>query len=242
MLFDLQSRGRRTAVKIVYLGLAVLIGGGLVLFGVGTGGGGGGLLDIFNGSSQNTSVQISNAEKRAQRAVRLNPQDAAAWAELARARYLRAGQGENFNDAQGTFTAKGQTQLASAATAWERYLALNPARPDPNVARLMANAFAENALNRPAEAASALEIVTEADPSSASFANLATYAWLAGQQRKGDLAAARAVDLATGAQKRTLRTQLDRINREIQRQQLQDAINRADLRTPTTSGGTRTTR
>lgn len=230
MLFDLQSRGRRTVVKIVYFGLAVLIGGGLVLFGVGTGTGGGGLLDIFNSSSQDTSSQISNAEKRAQRAVRVNPRDSAAWAELARARYLRAGQGDNYNETQQTFTAKGQDQLRSAAAAWERYLALEPSRPDANIARLMANAFAETALNQPSEAARALEIVTEQDPSSAAFANLATYAWLAGQQRKGDLAAARAVALAPQERRRAVRDQLARLNREIQRQALQDAIDRGALR------------
>lgn len=222
MLFDLQSRRRRTAVKIVYLGLAILIGGGLVLFGVGTGGGGGGLLDIFNSDSQDTSVQVSNAEKRAARAVRVNPQDAAAWAELARARYLRAGQGENFNESQQTFTAKGQTQLRSATQAWNRYLLLRPARPDSNVARLMAQAFA--ALNQPDDAASALEIVTEEDPSSAAYSQLATYAYYANQERKGDLAAEKAVELAPEQQKRVVRVQLERAKADIARQQAEEAI------------------
>jgi hypothetical protein len=231
MLFDLQSRRRRTAVKIVYLGLAILIGGGLVLFGVGTGSGGGGLFDIFNGDSQDTSVQVSNAEKRAARAVRLNPQDAAAWADLARARYLRAGQGDNFNETQGTFTASGQTELRSAQQAWDRYLALRPARPDSNVARLMAQAFAPTGLNQPEEAANALEIVTEQDPSSAAFSQLATFAYLANQERKGDLAAGKAVELAPEAQRRVVRSQLERAKRDIQQQQIQDAIDRGQIRT-----------
>ena len=34
MLFDLRSRGRRTTVRGVYLLLAILMGGGLILFGV----------------------------------------------------------------------------------------------------------------------------------------------------------------------------------------------------------------
>jgi tetratricopeptide (TPR) repeat protein len=229
MLFDLQSRGRRTAVKIVYLALAVLIGGGLVLFGVGTGTGGGGLLDIFNSDTQDTSSQISETEKKAQRAVRLNPQDAAAWASLARARYLRAGQGDNFNETEGTFTAQGQRQLRSAEQAWERYLALRPARPDANVARLMAQAYAS--LNEPDGAAAALEIVTEEDPSSAAFSQLATYAYAAGQDRKGDLAAAKAVELAPEAQKRSVRVTLERTKREIAQQQVQDAIDRGAVTT-----------
>lgn len=233
MLFDLQSKGRRTAVKIIYLGLAILIGGGLVLFGIGTSGGGG-LLDVFSDQSEDLSAQVSNAEKRAQRAVRLNPNDAAAWAELARTRYQRAGQGDNFNELEGTFTEQGQEQLRSAASAWNRYLALEPARPDANVARLMANAFAPTALNQPGEAARALEIVTEEDPSTAAFSNLAQFAWLAGQQRKGDLAAAEAVRLAPESQQRNVRRQLDDLNREIQRQAIQDAIDSGALRTSTT--------
>ena len=43
MLFDLRSRGRRRTVQAVYLGLALLMGGGLVLFGVGAGNGNGGI-------------------------------------------------------------------------------------------------------------------------------------------------------------------------------------------------------
>ena len=47
MLFDLRSRGRRRAVRVIYVGLAVLMFGGLVLFGVGAGNGLGGLLNAF---------------------------------------------------------------------------------------------------------------------------------------------------------------------------------------------------
>ena len=38
MLFDLRGRGRRRTVKVVYITLAFLMGGGLVLFGIGGGG------------------------------------------------------------------------------------------------------------------------------------------------------------------------------------------------------------
>lgn len=233
MLFDLQSRGRRTAVKIVYLGLAILIGGGLVLFGVG-GTGGGGLLDAFTDDSADVSSQVSDTEKRANRAVRQNPQDAAAWAELARARFLTAGQGDNFNQTEATFTESGQEKLRSAEQAWDRHLALAGDRPDPRVARLMSQAFAPTGLNEPEKAADALEIVTEAEPSSVAYSQLATFAYLAGQERKGDLAAARAVELAPEAQQRGVRTTLERTKRDIQEQQLQEAIESGALRTSTT--------
>lgn len=229
MLFDLQSRGRKTAVKIVYLALAVLIGGGLVLFGVGTGTGGGGLIDLFTDSGTDTSSQVNESEKRANRRVRANPQDPIAWADLARARFLTAGQGDNFNEAEGAFTEQGIEKLQSASQAWQRYLALEPRRFDANVARLMAQAYAPGALDRPADAATALEIVTEEDPSAAAFSQLAQFAYLAGQERKGDLAAAEAVRLAPEAQKRTIRLQLERAKRDIIQQQLEEALQRGDL-------------
>ena len=75
MLFDLRSRGRRRVVRGVYLGLALLIGLGLVGFGVGTGSGFGGL---FTGVSTNSGTatglkRYEGAVKRAQRAVAASP-------------------------------------------------------------------------------------------------------------------------------------------------------------------------
>ena len=94
----------QNVVRIIYLWLAILMGGGLVLFGIGTGVEGGGLLDIFNGGGSDTSAQVSRAETRANRAVRVDPQDPQAWAELARARYQTAGLGDNYDSATNTFT------------------------------------------------------------------------------------------------------------------------------------------
>jgi hypothetical protein len=52
MLFDLRGRGRRRTIKIVYITLALLMGGGLVLFGIGGGGAmQGGLVDAITGTS-----------------------------------------------------------------------------------------------------------------------------------------------------------------------------------------------
>ena len=54
MLFDLRGRGRRTTVRVVYMGLALLLGIGLVGFGIGGGFGGGGIL---NAASQNEGAE-----------------------------------------------------------------------------------------------------------------------------------------------------------------------------------------
>src|SRR5579863_7636645 len=106
MLFDLRSRGRRRTVQGVYLGLALLMGLGLVLCGVGAGNGIGGLLNAFtgSGSSNNGSAAVSQQEKAALKAVKANPNSPAAWAQLVQARYTAAGEGSDFNTATNTFT------------------------------------------------------------------------------------------------------------------------------------------
>jgi hypothetical protein len=223
MLFDLTGRGRRNVVRVIYLGLAILMGAGLLLFGIGTGGDGG-LIDAFNGSGTDTSAQVSTAEKRANRAVRLRPRDPQAWADLTRARYQGAGQGENYDQATNAFTEAGREKLATAATAWKRYLELAADKPDASLARLMATAYSEVGLDNPAEAASAMEIVTERDPSAAAYGTLAQYAYLADQMRKGDLAAAKAVQLAPPAQRRLVRGQLEGAKRQILEQRAEEAL------------------
>jgi hypothetical protein len=218
MLFDLQSRGRKSVVKIIYSGLAILMGAGFLLFGVGTGVGGGGLFDIFNGGTT-ASSQIGAAEKSALKATRRDPQDAQAWAKLARARF----QGAEFDTAQNAYTEDGVTKLRTASTAWQRYLALQPKRPDPAVAGMMANAYSEIGLNQPTEAAVAQEIVAQVRPSPATFGQLALFAYAANQSRKGDLAAEKAVQLTPKAQRTALKRRLATARRQIARERAQNA-------------------
>jgi hypothetical protein len=229
MLFDLQSRNRRAFVKVIYVGLAVLMGGGLVLFGIGTGTGGGGLFDALTGGGSSTSAQVSTLEKRAAREVRLNPQNPKAWADLAQARIQTAGLEGNYdstaNQGQGQFTKAGLAKLQQASDAWHRYLTLDPQHPSATLAQLMASkAYGQVGLNQPADAASAMEIVTEQQPNASSYSALAQFAYVANQMRKGDLAAAKAVQLAPAAQRRLVRAQLANTKRQVLAQAAQRAI------------------
>lgn len=205
MLFDLRSRGRRRTVQVVYLGLAILIGGGLVLFGVGTGSGNGGLLNAFGGGSSNQSQQFSAAEKTAIKRAKQNPSDPAAWAALETARYQNASS-SGFNTSTGTYTAEGKKELANAAVAWQKYLALTKA-PQNNLAIFAGNAY--SALGQYADAANAWEFATQSDPTAVkSFECLAMTAYAANQTRKGDLAAAKAASLVPKATRKTLASQI----------------------------------
>jgi hypothetical protein len=208
MLFDLRSRGRRRTVQGVYLGLAILMGGGLVLFGVGAGNGLGGLLNAFtgNGSGSNQGAVVSAQEKTALAAVKANPNSANAWSSLVQARWTAAGQGSNYNAATATFTAAGKQKLTKATQAWEHYIQLTKS-PDPSLAILAARAYA--ALANYGGSASAWEIEAASDPSQVKgYECLAVSAYAAKQTRKGDLALAKALALVPKAQRTTLKTQI----------------------------------
>jgi hypothetical protein len=209
MLFDLRGRGRRRTVKIVYITLALLMGGGLVLFGIG-GDVSGGLVDAITERNSGGDTGTKRFEQREQRLVakvRANPKDAASYAELARVRTQLASTGDNYDPQKNTYTEAGRAELQNAAAAWEKYLALNPKRPDDRVASLMVQTY--GTLGQPANAATAQEVITEARPSAATFSQLAVFAYAAKQTRKGDLARAEALQLTPKDERAALKGQLD---------------------------------
>ena len=239
MLFDLRGSGRRTTVKAVYLTLALLMGGGLVLFGIG-GDVSGGLVDALTENNGGTSSSDSTFRKRAdqaQREAQANPQDAAVWAAAARARYQYASAGEFIDRSTGTFTAEGKAQLQQAASDWEKHLALAKNKPDDRVATLMVQAYSQAGLNEPEKAVQAQEIITEVRPKDSTFATLAVLAYQAGQTRKGDLATQEALRLSDKADRNTLKSELEQAKQQALSSQIQDATQQAPTATPEAGGG-----
>src|SRR3712207_7260733 len=117
MLFDLRARGRRRTVQVVYASLALLLGGGLVLFGIG-GDVQGGLWDgIFGDGRQDSgNEQIEQTREDAQERTQQSPRDPAAWAALALAEYQLAGVSEGFNgeDQSQPFKGEARERLVAA--------------------------------------------------------------------------------------------------------------------------------
>lgn len=212
MLFDLRGRGRRNTIKVIYVTLAFLLGGGLVLFGIG-GDVSGGLVDAITergATGDSSEDRFRDRERRAADATRRNPQDAAAWAALARARVSQAGTGENFDASRSTYTAAGRRKLEGASQAWQRFLDLDPpVQQAAQVAGLMVQAYGPAGLNRPDDAVRALEVIAEARPGPNTYANLAAAAYEAGQKRKGDLAKAEALERADADEREALRGQIE---------------------------------
>ncbi len=220
MLFDLRGRGRQRVLKFVYLGLAFLLGGGLVLFGIG-GDVSGGLVDAITerqGSTDEGAERLRDRERQLEQRVAGNRQDARAYAELARTRVQLAGQGENFDPEQETYTEDGQAKLREADAAWARHLEIAK-QPDDRVASLMVQAYAS--LGDLGKATRAQEVVAEARDTAGAYSQLAALAYQAGQTRTGDLARRQALDKTDPDMREALKGQLDQAKQQALAEQLQ---------------------
>jgi hypothetical protein len=127
--------------------------------------------------------------------------------------------GDNFDSAASDYTAAGRRQLAAAGAAWDKYIALDPPTPDERLARQMGQAFIS--LNQPDKAVAAQEVLTEVDPSQGTFQNLALLAYQAGNLRKGDLASAKAVELAPKDEQKEVKEQLEQAKSQAALSQIQ---------------------
>jgi hypothetical protein len=212
MLFDLRGRGRRRTVQVIYVGLALLFLVGFVGLGVGVGGGGGGILNAFTGESGAPKASFAGQVKKYQKLVVAQPRDLSAWEGLINAQLHEAG-GET-SISNGKLTSKGKELFSDVAQSWMSYLALNPPKPNPKLAKEMVRVFDEEGLNQPAAAVQVLQIVVAAEPQSAAlFGALAEYAYKANNDRQGDLAAAKAVSLAPASERVRLKKQLAEVKK-----------------------------
>ena len=207
MLFDLSSGKRRRVVQVIYAMLALLIGGGLVLFGIG-GGGSGGILDAVglggdSGSSSNPQYdqQISDYEAKLQQ----NPQDTAALLGLAKVHYLSAtasGVSTDQQTGQISISEDAHSELEEAAAAWQKYLKTDPDRPNANAATNAVQVY--QLLNDASGAAEAQQIVADAQKSSAAYGQLAFYLYADFKFKEADAAAAKAVAAADASDRKNI--------------------------------------
>jgi hypothetical protein len=211
MLFDLRGRGRQHTIKIVYITLAFLMGGGLVLFGIG-GNTSGGLVDAITGNGSGGDTGAERFEKQvkdAQAKLAQNRQDEAAWVTLIRAQVNLAGTGDQYDANTNQYTEAGKSDLRKATESWKSYLAIEPKNKEEQarVASRIVQAYA--ALDDLESLVQAQEIVALNRDAVGPYAALAQYAYLAGQIRKGDLAAKKALSLEDPDQRNQLKGELD---------------------------------
>jgi tetratricopeptide (TPR) repeat protein len=210
VLFDLHGR-RRRLVQVTYLTLAILMGGGLVLFGIGSDVQGG-LADFFTGSDGDGSDSdlVEDQLEEAEQQLVANPNDQQALADVARLNYQLATTSDPEARAVGAiFDQDAQPRLEAASDAWQSYLGSDPDRPDDALAFLMVQVYGEQGLNQPEQAADAAEVVAAERRDPQAYLTLAQYAALAGDDRQAELAGQRAVDLAPKPQRDQVERQVD---------------------------------
>jgi tetratricopeptide (TPR) repeat protein len=190
MLFDLKGK-RKRVVQVTYLGLAILFGGSLVLFGTGSSVSGG-LIDAITGNNGGGGTSaFQDQVNRTRKAVIANPKNQRAWLDLTRAEFNLAASPEGSDADTGQLTDKGKAAVLATVDAWERYLKLHPRKPDGATAQFAAIAY--GATQEYGKAVKTQEIAAKATPSANSYFQLAQFAYTGGDVKKGDEAAAEAV-------------------------------------------------
>jgi hypothetical protein len=206
MLFDLRGR-RRRAVQATYLMLAVLMGGGLVLFGIG-GDVSGGLLDAFKGGGggSNGDSALRDQAKRQEERLAKNPQNPVVLQNLVRDYYSIA----TAQRQSGTvgFPAEAKDELRKSGEYWQRYSKVAE-KPDADTAVIALQVYDVGGLNRPKEAQKAAALIAQESNDVAAYLRLVQYAARAGDTRTADLAAKKAVDLAPKAQRKEVQKQAE---------------------------------
>jgi len=211
MLFDIRGRGRRSAVRVIYGGLAVLFGAGLVLFGVGAGFGGGGILSNLSKEGESGGPNYSAEIKKYSKLTAERPQDFAAWEKLIRVQ-LQKGSGEAYVSSAGALTSKGKELFKEISQSWTGYVAQNPPKPSLELAKEMVRIYDAEGLNEPSSAVEVLQLIVASEPNNdAYYASLAEYAYKAKNVRVGDLASEKALSLAPASERARLKTELAEI-------------------------------
>lgn len=201
MLFDLQGP-RKTAVKAIYLGLAILMAGGLVLFGVGSSVNGG-LADVFN--SSDSSGDLQKQVEKSQAAVAANPKSTKALEDLISDRYAYAGDPKNYNQDKQTFSKTGKTQLEDLAKNWKAYQKLTD-KPNTTTASYAVSAYL--GLEDAKGAQQAQAIVAQKQPTAANYLALLQFALYSGDSLAATGAEIKARELAS-------KSQIDEVNQQI---------------------------
>jgi hypothetical protein len=204
MLFDLRGH-RRRAVQATYLVLAVLMGGGLVLFGIG--GSSGGIIDAItgngNGGGGNVNSQLEKRIDAQKQKLEASPNNTAALAALVRLNYQAAV--SQVPSGSTTIPDDAKDELRQAAKYYERYVEAKGGNPSPSTAQLAINIYDTGGLNQPDKVKDAVRVIAAARNDWQSYLLLVQKASAAGDKRTAQLAAQKAVDLAPAAQKKQVK-------------------------------------
>jgi len=240
MLFDLQSPGRRRVIKVIYGTLAVLMGGGLIFFGIGSDATGG-LSDIFTGGGSDVEEQFKDQIEDAENRAAENPNDAPAQAELVQLYYQVGNDQLEVDEETGRqrFTSDAQESYTKAVNAWDRYVKLTNGKPDSSTALLAVQAYsalangaltaaaqgggqealdsADDALTFFQSAGEAQRTIADQGGNPDDLASVAQFLYFAGDFGAADAAAQEAAAAAKGGQANQIERQLEQVEKQARR-------------------------
>jgi hypothetical protein len=212
MLFDTRGRHRRRAVRVIYIGLALMFLLGFVGLGVGGGFGSSGLFSAFTKEGGGGGSGFSAQVKKYRKLTKQHPTDLSAWEGLAKNLLHEVASSEANETSAGVITSKGKELFRQASAAWASYIALNPPKPNVELAQLMTTVYSEPGLNEPAKEVEVLQLAVAAKPTDAAlYAELAEYAYKAKNPRVGDLASEKAVSLSPAVDRTRVKDELAEI-------------------------------
>lgn len=239
MLFDIRGR-RKRFIQVIYVFLALLLGGSLVFFGIG-GDAPGGLGDAL-GISENSSGGDPGFEEEIENAnetLATDPDNPQALLALARYSYLNGQQKIEVDDeGQQSLSEETLSDFATSVDAWERYLDARKGPIDDSVATLVFRAYSTVAFTstNPATVQRRLEgaqrtaeVVAEERPGPNSYLELAASAYMAGDEKTAEQAADQALNEVDASSRSQLQSQLDAVEKQAKqvRRQLEQAEKQA---------------
>ena len=188
--------------------------------------------DDSSSSNPQFESEIESAEER----LAQDPKDEGALLRLAEVHFAAGNSSAEADPETGqlTVTEETRTEYEESTAAWERYLDLNPRRPNPGTAAQVLGAY-EALLNTETDpaaleselkgAAVTAELYAENNPSANTWAGAARYAYLSGNTARGDANAEKAKQEASGSEAK----QVDKLLAQAEKSgaQLQKEIKKA---------------
>ena len=195
-------------MQVSYVLLALLFVVGFLGFGIGVGGGPGGIFDALgisnSGNTGSATAQFEDQIDAANEKLAKDPNDTQALLKLAENEYLLGKEGVSQDPSTGqiSITTDAHSHLGSSADAWSKYLRVNKAKPDVTTAFDMVNVYV--ILNDADGAAKTQAIIAQDQPSAQAYGQLAFFQYAGGDIKGGDASRKKALSLASSSQRKQL--------------------------------------
>lgn len=211
MLFDLQSPGRKTAVRIIFGFLALIFATGFIFLGIGTEGG----FNPFDSAGGSTDDALEQQIEDAEKEVDANPDDPDPLASLI---VIRAQSGDRqleYDEATGTpvaLTENSRQEYEEAISLWQDYLEMEPRKVNAAAAGAIVQSY--RFLGDVKGAIAAQEALVESDARSPNFVSLAVLLYGNLQIEDGDKARDQALAKADSDTKKELTAQFEQLRKQ----------------------------